>query len=188
MVKMQCRKMPKWNAHVKVGVQGYWLKNLTSLNPHIAVQLNHIPVEERPLPDWMIFGKTVLCQKKPTKGCAVDYYRPISWLSFMWKLLTRMLAEKMYSHLERENVLPSEQKGCSKGSPGRKDQLLIDKTVSRDCKRHTNLAMACIDQKKAYGMVPHSWISQSLDLFGIANNVQDFLNNSMKSSNISRGI
>ena len=30
-------------------------------------------------------------------------------------------------------------------------------------------------------MVPHSWISQSLDLFGIANNVQDFLNNSMKS-------
>ena len=182
MVKMQCRKMPKWNAHVKVGVQGYWLKNLTSLNPHIAVQLNHIPVEERPLPDWMIFGKTVLCQKKPTKGCAVDYYRPISWLSFMWKLLTRMLAEKMYSHLERENVLPSEQKGCRKGSRGTKDQLLIDKTVLRDCKkRHNNLAMAQIDYKKAYDMVPHSWISECLEMFGIANNVQDFLNNSMKS-------
>ena len=99
----------------------------------------------------------------------------------MWKLLTRMLAEKMYSHLERENVLPSEQTGCGKGSPGRKDQLLNDKTVSRECKRHTNLAMACIDYKKAYGMVPHSWISESLDMFGIANNVQDFLNNSKKS-------
>ena len=93
-----------------------------------------------------------------------------------------MLAEKMYSHLERENVLPSEQKGCRKGSRQTKDQLLIDKTVLRDCKkRHTNLAMAWIDYKKAYDMVPHSWISECLEMFGIANNVQDFLNNSMKS-------
>ena len=56
--------------------------------------------------------------------------------------MTRMLAERMYSHLERENTLPFEQKGCHKGSRGTKDQLLIDKTMLRDCKRrHTNLAM-----------------------------------------------
>ena len=30
-------------------------------------------------------------------------------------------------------------------------------------------------------MVPHSWISECLEIFGIANNVQDFLNNSIKS-------
>ena len=67
-----------------------------------------------------------------------------------------MLAERMYSHLEKENVLQSEQKGCPNGSPGTKDQLLIDKTVLRDCKRkHTNLAMAWIDYKKAYDMVNH---------------------------------
>ena len=96
--------------------------------------------------------------------------------------MTGMLAKKMYSHLERENVLPSEQKGCRKGSRQTKDQLLIDKTVLRDCKkRHTNLAMAWIDYKKAYDMVPHSWISECLEMFGIANNIQDFLNNSMKS-------
>ena len=50
-----------------------------------------------------------------------------------------MLAEKMYSHLERENVLPSEQKGCRKGSHGTKDQLLIEKTVLIDCKRRHTL-------------------------------------------------
>ena len=54
-----------------------------------------------------------------------------------------MLAEKMYSHLERQNVLPSEQKRCRKESCGTKEQLLIDKTVLGDSKkRHTNLAMA----------------------------------------------
>ena len=59
----------------------------------------------------------------------------------MWKLMTGILAEKMYSHLEYENVLQSEQKGYRKGSRGTKDQLLIDKKVLRDCKRrHTNPA------------------------------------------------
>ena len=41
--------------------------------------------------------------------------------------------------------------------------------------------MAWIGYKKAYDMVAHSWISECLKMFGIANNVQDFLNNSMKS-------
>ena len=36
IVKMQCRKMPNWNAPRKDGVQGYCLKNLTSLHPRIA--------------------------------------------------------------------------------------------------------------------------------------------------------
>ena len=49
--------------------------------------------------------------------------------------MTGMLAEKMHIHLERENVLPSEQKGCRKGSLGTKDHLLIDNTVLRDCKK-----------------------------------------------------
>ena len=54
--------------------------------------------------------------------------------------------------------------------------------MSRDCKkRHTNVAIAWIDYKKAYDMVHHSWISVCLEMFGIANNVQDFSNNSTKS-------
>ena len=36
--------------------------------------------------------------------------------------MTGMLAEKMYFHLGRDNVLPSEQKGCCKGSRGTKDE------------------------------------------------------------------
>ena len=49
----------------------------------------------------MTFGKTLLCPKDPTKGNAVDSYRPISCLPLMWKLKTGIFAEKMYSQLER---------------------------------------------------------------------------------------
>ena len=87
----------------------------------------------------------------------------------------------MYAYLEGENLLPNEQKGCKRRSRGTKDQLLIDKTVLKNCrKRHTNLAMAWIDYKKAYDFIPHSWIKECTELMGIAGNVRELLLKSMK--------
>ena len=58
-------------------------------------------------------------------------------------------------------MLPEEQKR-KRNSRGTKDQVLLDKTVLRDCKKKsTNLAMAWIDYRKAYNMIPQSWISES---------------------------
>ena len=94
----------------------------------------------------MTYGRTVSCQKDAAKGNAVDNFRPITCLPLMWKLLTGIIADDMYNFMERENLLPEEQKGCRRKSRGTKDQLLIDKTILRDCKRRkTNLAMAWID-------------------------------------------
>ena len=43
----------------------------------------------------------------------------------------------MHDYLEQEKLLPEEQKGCRQGSRGTKDQLLIGKTVLKDCKKGT---------------------------------------------------
>ena len=48
MVKMQCRIMPNWKAPGKDDMQGYWLKNLTSLHPRIAMQVNISLMEKDP--------------------------------------------------------------------------------------------------------------------------------------------
>ena len=40
--------------------------------------------------------------------------------------------------------------------------------------------MAWIDYKKVYDMVPHSWIIECLDLFGVAENIKSLLVNSME--------
>ena len=39
--------------------------------------------------------------------------------------------------------------------------------------------MAWIDYKKAYDMVPHSWIITTLQMFGVADNVIDLMSRSM---------
>ena len=130
-------------------MQGYWLKHLTTLHSRIAKQMNDIIYIY--IPKWMTTGNTVLCQKDPNKGSAVNNYRSISCLPLIWKLMTGIISTAMYSYLESIDRLPTEQKGCRKESRSTKDQLLIDKTVMNDCrKRHTNLAMAWVDYKKAY--------------------------------------
>ena len=45
--------------------------------------------------------------------------------------------------------------------------------------RKRNVAMAWVDYKKAYDMVPHSWIKECLNMFGIADNIKELLINSM---------
>ena len=76
--------------------------------------------------------------------------------------------------------MPNEQKGYRNSSRGTKDQLLIDKMVLKDAKSvKKNLAMAWIDYKKAYDMVPHSWLIEVMDIFGVAGNIAGLLRNSM---------
>ena len=78
-------------------------------------------------------------------------------------------------------MLPEEHKGCRKVSGGTNDLLYIDWAVIKEVNsRNKNLAMTWIDYKKAY-MVPHLWIIECLDLFGVAENIKSLLVNSMES-------
>ena len=179
-LKKQVRKMPNWKSQGPDGVQGYWIKNLSNLHGNTALQLDRC-LQENNAPSWMVTGKTLLCVKELEKVNAVANFRPITCLPLLWKLLTGILAEELYEHLEQANILPWEQKGCRKGSRGTKDQLLIDKMIVKNCKKRlTSLAVAWIDYRKAYDMVPHIWIEKYMNTFGVAVNVSSFISESME--------
>ena len=73
-----------------------------------------------------------------------------------------------------------------KRNPSKKNKNVDEgaKTVLKDCKkRDSNLYMACIGYKKVYSVkwfVLHSWINECKELFGIADNVRNFLEKSME--------
>ena len=72
--------------------------------------------------------------------------------------------------------MPEEQEGCRKRSRETNDLLYIDRAVIREVKpRKKNLAVAWIDYKKAYDMMPHSWIKKCLDMFRVAENIKTLL-------------
>ena len=163
--------MPNWKGPGPDGIHGYWLKIFTFLHKCLAKVLDEC-ITTGNVPDWVVEGRTILLMKDPTKGSEASNYRPIACLNLLWKLSTAMISEKAYSHLEQNNLLPDEQRGCRKGCQRTKDHL--SKCVLKNCKRRkTNLSMAWIDYKKAYDMVPHSWIITTLQMFGVADNVID---------------
>ena len=107
-------------------------------------------------------------QKDKAKGNIANNYRSITCLPLVWKLLTdEILADEIYDYLEKKMLLPEEQKGCRRKSKGSGDLLSIDKMTLWEVRmRKKNLAVAWIDYKKAYDMVPHSWVVECLDMVG----------------------
>ena len=179
-VKVGIQKMANWKAPGPDGVRGFWFKKFGSLHKAITSSLQAC-LEGGVVPEWMVKGRTVLIQKDAKKGTIVSNYRPIACLPLMWKLLTGIFAEKIYDHLLDNNLLPDEQKGCRKRSRGTKDQLLIDKEILKEARvKKRCLSMAWIDYRKAYDMVPHSWILEMLSMTKVAGNVETFLRSSMK--------
>ena len=81
---------------------------------------------------------------------------------------------------EERGVLTEEQKGCKKGARGANDLIFLEKIVLIEAKRRRkNVAMCWIYYRKAYSMVSHSWIMESLTMFKMANNVQNILQYAM---------
>ena len=172
--------MPNWKSRGPEFLQGFGLKNFSSLHERVRLQLKEC-LDSGSVPSWLTRGRTLLFEKDKIKGNVASNYRLITCLSLMGKLLTGIIADQIYAHLDQGRFLPEEQKGCRKCSRGTNNLLYIDRAVIKEVKsRNKNLAMAWIDYKKAYDIVPHSWIIECLDLFGVAENIKRLLVNSMK--------
>ena len=134
-------RMSNWKSPGPDLVQGFWLKNFRSLRERVRLHLKKC-LDSGFVPSWLTRGRTSLLQKDKSKGNVASNYRPITCLPLMWKLLTGVIADQIYAHLDQE-LLPEEQKGCSKGSRGTNDLLYIDSAIIKEVKsRNKDLAMA----------------------------------------------
>ena len=96
----------------------------------------------RKTPEWTCEGTTYLLAKSnDTKD--PKNYQPITCLSTNYKLLTSVMTDRTWSHLEQNDIFPLEQKGFRLGLHGCKDQLMINKMILENCKkRKQNLRYA----------------------------------------------
>jgi hypothetical protein len=111
-------------------------------------------------------------------------YWPITCLTTTYRTLTGTIARRLSTHLEEQDILPVEQKGCHPGSKGCKDQLQISKAIYKDCKRRKkNLSIAWIDYQKTFDSIPHSWVQKSMDLVGVNSKIVRFCKLSLEKWN-----
>ena len=132
------------------------------------------------VPDWMTKEKTTLVQKYPSKGTAPNNYRPITCLRMTWKILIAQMREAIYYSLTSRGLIPEEQKVCRKGSRGTAELLWIDQHILNESNTgRENLATVWIDYKKAYDMVPQSWMINCLKMYNISHEVTNFIEKTM---------
>ena len=89
------------------------------------------------VPGWLVEGRTILVMKDSKKDAEVGNYRPIACLSLIWKLLTGIISDKRYDHLEEKKLLPEKQKGSKRKCQRTKDQLVMDRCILQNCRRPT---------------------------------------------------
>ena len=108
-------RMPNWKSPGPDVVQGFWLKNFSSLHGRVRSQLKKY-LDKWFVPSWLNKGRTALLQKDKSKVKITNNYRPITCLPLMWKLLSGVIAGQIYGHLDLQKLLPEEQKRCRKRS------------------------------------------------------------------------
>ena len=108
------RKMANWKAPGPDGVRGFWFKTFRSLHGVITESLQDC-LDSGSVPDWMVKGRTVLIQKDSCKGKVASNYRPVACLPLMWKLLTGVLAETLYQHLDSNCFSQTNRRDAEKG-------------------------------------------------------------------------
>ena len=138
-------------------------------------------LQKADVPEWMTKEKTTLIQKDHLKGIAQNNYRPIMFLPMIWKILTAQISEEIYDLLTSRRLFPEEQKGCRKRSRDTGELLYIDPHILNESKtKRKNLAMAWIDYKKAFYMVPQTWIINCLKMCKISDEVINFIEKTIK--------
>lgn len=170
-----------WKGPGSDNIHNYWYKKLTCLHSQLVEYLNTFIKHPELTPPFITQGKTYLIPKgnissDPSK------YRPITCLQTVYKILTSCITQIMNAHIDNNQIMCEEQKGCKKGAKGCKEQLIIDEVILKQVrKRNKKLACCYIDYQKAYDSVPHSWLIQVLEIYKIHPVLVDFLRQVMKS-------
>ena len=75
-------RMPNWKSPGPDLVQGFWLKNFSSLHERVRLQLKEC-LDSGFVPSWLTRGRTLLLQKDKSKGNVASNCRPITCLPLM---------------------------------------------------------------------------------------------------------
>ena len=147
-------------------MQGYWLKKFTFLHSHLAHAFDRILLGTAAIPEWFTNGRTTLIPKSTPPSPDPAKYRPITCLPVVYKIFTSCLGFLMWNHVNNNNILAAEQRGCSPGKKGCVEQLLVNQMICDDVKRRKrSLYSVWIDFRKAYDSVPHACMVQMLAIY-----------------------
>ena len=177
------KKTSNWKTPGCDGIQNFWYKRFTALHAPLTEAFNKILQDKDEMPEFFTMGITFM---KPKNEDTQDpsKYRPITCLPTIYKILSSVLTDLVYRHIEDNNILTEEQKGGRKNYKGCKEQMIIDATVLKQIQKDNRHLHVCyIDYMKAYDSVPHSWLTGIMEIYKVDSKIISFLKKAMNNWN-----
>ena len=179
-IEIIIKKVANWKSPGPDKIHNFWLKYLTAAHTPLAQSFTEALQEPCKFPKHLTIGNTYLLYKKGDYH-QPENYRPITCLSVIYKLFTSLISDKIREHCEANQLLEEEQKGCTRGALGCKQQLTIDGIILKQARvKARNLHMGYIDYKKAFDSVPHDWLIRVLQIYKISPTIIGCLDEMMK--------
>ena len=107
---------------------------------------------------------------KSDSHCSFDNYRPISCLPVFSKVLERLVHNQVYSYLEENNLLTSQQFGFRKGRNTTQAITYLSDYILSNIDVGQCTGAVYIDLKKAFDTVDHASLTTKLSAYGINSN------------------
>ena len=166
------------------GITNEMLKNTgVQARKMILDMFNNIMAGGLVPPDWKV-GDVVLVLKKPPQT-DVSNYRPITLISCVSKLLTKILAKRLSAAVDKEDIIGPEQNGF-RASRSCSDNIFILNTILEINKSKKLLShLLFVDLKEAYDRVDRGILLQKLRQLNIPKTFINFLENYYFLDNIS---
>ena len=157
-------------------IRSYWIKKLHCTHSQLTKLITGLYEEDSRVPDWLATGKTILIPKTEDTRSTKNL-RPIACHNITYKIYTGILNKFLENHCINNDIITLEQAGGKKESWGCTDQLLINKMILDEVKKHRrNLFVMWLDYKKAFDSVPHNWMVKALELAKVPPNLISAIN------------
>ena len=158
------------------GIRNEMLQNTGPTAREMLLDLFNNVLAGGSLPSDRKIGDIVLILKKSPKT-DINNYRPITLISNVSKLLTKMLAQRLSTAIDKEDVVGQEQNGFRKNRSC-SDNIFILSTILETNKSKKLLShLLFVDLKEAYDRVDGSILFAKLRQLNIPESIISFLRN-----------
>ncbi len=137
--------------------------------PVLAERLTQVMnqmLQDQALPPELLHARTILIHKKGDRQDIANY-RPISLLPVLYKLLTRIITERIVRSIERSQSLPPEQAGFRRSYSTVCHIQAVNQLLEKSREYSLPLHAVFLDFQKAFDSIELNAIWNALETYGI---------------------
>lgn len=161
------------------GADNYSTSLIKKISVYLAKPLCHIInlcFKDGSFPNILKISK-IICLYKKGNPKSITNYRPISLLSVFSKIIEKILAKRIISFLEENNILSNSQHGFREKRSTMSALYSILDFIYKQLDKNNKVMAVFVDLTKAFDCVDHEILVRKLEAYGLRGNCNNLLKN-----------